>query len=227
MVKVVCISDTHTYQELINLPPGDILVHAGDFTFKGREEEVRAFGKWFRAQPHKHKLVISGNHDLSFESDKHKQAVSWLYNDNIDDSFTYLQDTSAIVEVGDRKIKVYGSPWQPEFCSWAFNLPRGKALKDKWDLIPSDTDILITHSPPYGYGDLCDHGKRVGCEELVKALLRVKPKLHCIGHIHEAYGVYQLGSTVIANASVCNANYKPINKPLVFELNESGLITQI
>jgi len=219
VVKVICISDTHTYQELISLPPGDILVHAGDFTFKGREEEVRAFGKWFRAQPHKHKLVISGNHDLSFESAKHKQAVSWLYNDNIDDSFTYLQDTSAVVEVGDRKIKVYGSPWQPEFCAWAFNVRRGQKLAAIWRMIPEDTDILITHGPPAGILDLCDHGERVGCDDL---LARVKQlpnlKLAVFGHFHEAYGVEAVGDTIFVNASSCNLNYRPNNKPIVVEI---------
>jgi 3',5'-cyclic AMP phosphodiesterase CpdA len=146
VVRVVAISDTHTYHDSLSLPHGDILIHAGDFTFKGREAEVRAFGRWFRAQPHKHKIVISGNHDLSFESEKHKEAIHWLYNDYIDDSFHYLQDTSVTVEVGDRKIKVYGSPWQPEFCAWAFNVRRGPKLAAIWKLIPEHRHPYHTRS---------------------------------------------------------------------------------
>ena len=216
MVRVVAISDTHTYHESINLPPGDILIHAGDFTSRGREAEVRAFGKWFRAQPHIHKILISGNHDLSFENNK--EAINWLFNDNIDDSFHYLQDSEVIVEVGDRKIKIYGSPYQPEFCAWAFNLPRGEALKNKWDQIPNDIDILITHGPPAGILDLCDSGLRVGCDDLLAKVKQLNLKMHIFGHIHEAYGVEYVGNTVFANASSCNIRYNPINPPIVVEI---------
>lgn len=218
MVRIVCISDTHTYHESVDLPHGDILVHAGDFTFRGREEEVRAFGKWFRAQPHKHKVVIAGNHDLSFESAKHKEAINWLYNDCVDDSFHYLQDRAVTVEVGDRKIKVYGSPWQPEFCAWAFNVPRGSMLKAIWSLIPNDTDILITHGPPAGILDLCDHGERVGCNDLLARVKELNLKMHVFGHIHEAYGSEEIAGTTFVNASSCNLGYHPKNKPIVIEI---------
>lgn len=220
MVRVVCISDTHTYHESVVLPPGDILVHAGDFTFRGKEEEVRAFGKWFRAQPHQHKCVISGNHDLSFESQKHEQALNWLYNDSQDNSFHYLQDTAITVEIGDRKIKVYGSPWQPEFCAWAFNVQRGPKLAAIWSNIPEDTDILITHGPPQGILDLCDHGGRVGCDDLLHRIRELPNlKLHVFGHIHESYGSEKLkDSLTFVNASSCNLRYNPINKPIVIEI---------
>jgi len=87
-------------------------------------------------------------------------------------------------------VKFYGSPWQPRFFDWAFNLDRGEEIKKKWDLIPMDTDVLITHGPPYGILDLTHEGEKVGCEELMKAVLRVQPKIHIFGHIHEAYGEY-------------------------------------
>lgn len=219
MIKVVSISDTHTYHDSLVIPPGDILIHAGDFTFRGREKEVRDFGKWFSSiKGFKHKILIAGNHDQSFEGDTNAQALEWLYNGAINDSFIYLQDTEIVLSINNRQIKVYGTPWQPFFCDWAFNLRTPEELKAKWDLIPDDTDILLTHGPAYGYGDLCDHGERVGCKELKKAILRVKPKLHCFGHIHEAYGIYQLGDTVIANASICTVEYRPTNKPIIVNI---------
>lgn len=75
---------------------------------------------------------------------------------------------------------------QPEYCNWAFNLPRGTSCLEKWDAIPEDTDILITHTPPVGHGDLCCTGVRAGCVDLLSTVqTRVKPKYHVFGHIHE------------------------------------------
>ena len=81
---------------------------------------------------------------------------------------------------------MYGTPWQPEYCGWAFNLPRGDACAAKWSQIPDGTDILITHTPPLGYGDHCCTGVRAGCEDLLNEVQgRVRPKYHVYGHIHE------------------------------------------
>jgi len=219
MVKIVCISDTHTLHEKIHLPYGDILIHAGDFTSRGKEAQVRAFGKWFRDQPHAHKIVIAGNHDLSFET-KNKEAINWLYNDAIDDSFHYLQDASVTVDVDGRNIKIYGSPWQPEFCAWAFNVERGPKLAAIWDLLPEDTDVLITHGPPAGILDLCVHGERVGCVDLLHRVKELKQlKLHVFGHIHESHGVESLeGDPIFVNASSCDFRYAPDNKPIIVEI---------
>lgn len=217
MVKVVCISDTHTYHRSVDLPPGDILVHAGDFSYRGREEEVRPFGEWMRSLPYKYKICIAGNHDLSFERNP-AQARAWLRGDVEDSSLIYLQDQTAYLDIDGRRILVYGSPWQPEFGNWAFNLKRGVELKKKWDKIPTGINILITHGPPAGILDLCDHGERVGCEELYEAVKRVNPKLHVFGHIHEAYGVEVIADTTFVNASNCTLRYNPSNKPIVIEI---------
>ena len=216
-IRVVCISDTHTFHKSLVIPAGDILIHAGDFTFKGREEEVRSFGEWFRAQPHKFKCLIAGNHDLSFEKNL-AQARAWLRGDVEDPSFIYLQDQTAYLDIDGRRIQVYGSPWQPEFGNWAFNLKRGVELKKKWDKIPVDLDILITHGPPASILDMCDHGERVGCEELYEAVKRVNPKLHVFGHIHEGYGIEVIGDTTFVNASNCTVRYNPSNEPIVIEI---------
>ena len=85
-----------------------------------------------------------------------------------------------------KPIHFSGSPWQPEFGGWAFNLKRGEECLRKWNLIPEDTDVLITHSPPLGFGDLCSTGTRAGCVDLLQSVqTRVKPKYHVYGHIHE------------------------------------------
>jgi Icc-related predicted phosphoesterase len=116
-------------------------------------------------------------------------------------------------------IKFYGTPWQPEFHRWAFNLPRGRPILDKWNLIPADTDILITHTPPVGFGDLTATGIRAGCVDLLNTIQqRVKPKYSIFGHIHEAYGVTSDGKTVFINASTCDINYMPNNPPIVFDI---------
>lgn len=108
---------------------------------------------------------------------------------------------------------------QPEFCKWAFNVPRGEACLAKWDLIPEDTDILVTHTPPIGHGDLCCSGVRAGCVELLSIVQRrVKPKYHIFGHIHEGYGISSDGKIIYINASTCDLNYLPSNSPIVFDI---------
>jgi predicted phosphodiesterase len=219
MVRVVCISDTHGYHKSIDLPHGDILIHAGDFSSRGREYEVRSFGTWFAQQLHQHKIIIAGNHDMSFEGTEHRRAIEWLYDDCIDTRFIYLQDSEVTLTVDDRQIKVYGSPWQPEFCNWAFNAPRGKLLKAIWSKIPTDTDILVTHGPPAEILDLCDHGERVGCQDLLNRVKELDNlKLHIFGHIHEAYGLQVVGNTTFVNASSCDVRYRPIQPPIVVDI---------
>lgn len=128
---------------------------------------------------------------------------------------TYLEDE--LIEIYG--LKFYGTPWQPEFCRWAFNLTRGQEILDKWNLIPDDTDILITHTPPVGFNDLTASGVRAGCVELLSTIQkRVKPKYAIFGHIHESYGVSSDGKTIFINASTCDINYMPNNPPVVFDI---------
>lgn len=131
-------------------------------------------------------------------------------------SCTYLEDELCEV-LG---LKIYGTPWQPEFGSWAFNLPRGQACLDKWNKIPAGIDILISHGPPIGHGDLCHGGIRAGCVELLSTIQnRVKPKYHVFGHVHVGYGITSDGQVTYINASTCDRNYHPINPAIVFDLN--------
>src|SRR5436309_2740816 len=131
-MKIVCISDTHNCHDQIKVPDGDILIHAGDATISGTVEQVSAFNAWFSALPHRRKIYIAGNHDWLFEH-SNRLARQLLAPEII-----YLQDSSAVID----GLKIYGSPWQPRFFDWAFNLDRGAEIAEKWRTIPSDIDIL-------------------------------------------------------------------------------------
>ncbi len=206
-VRLVLISDTHGQHQQVAVPPGDVLIHAGDITGQGELDLVRDFNAWLGGLPHPHKLVIAGNHDFCFERQP-VESAALLTN------ATYLRD-SGVTRLG---LNFYGSPWQPWFYDWAFNLQRGAALRAKWDMIPAGTDVLITHGPPAGHGDLTVAGDAAGCVDLREALGRVQPRVHVFGHIHEGYGQTQQGPTRCLNASICDVAYHAVNAPTVVDL---------
>jgi len=198
--RLVLLSDTHGYHDRLRVPEGDVLVHAGDFCTSGKEQQARSFARWLARQPHPHKVVIAGNHDRCLELDLR-------LGEQIFEGATYLLDREATIA----GLRFYGSPWQPEFLSWAFNLPRGEPLRRVWAGIPSGIDVLITHGPPFGVLDRTFTDDLVGCEELLMAVQRARPRLHVFGHIHEGAGVQALGRTLFVNASVCTVGYEPDN----------------
>jgi len=114
-----------------------------------------------------------------------------------------------------------GSPITPWFNNWAFNRERGAEIKLHWDLIPIETDILITHGPPFGIVDETVYSKRTGCEELLLNVYQVKPRLHVFGHIHKDYGQYTNGDTTFVNASVLDDHYQLVYHPVVINLDEN------
>lgn len=205
--RLVFISDTHGFHDIV-VPPGDVLVHAGDGCIRGSYEEARAWGRFLAAQPHRHKIVIAGNHDRCFESDLDGALAQ------LPDGLTYLHDSSCEVE----GLRFWGAPWQPWFLSWAFNLQRGPELAAKWKLIPADTDVLVTHGPPHLILDKTSDDRDVGCEELRAAIQRVRPRIHAFGHIHEGYGVAFVDDTLFVNASTCTLAYRPTNPAIVVDL---------
>lgn len=225
-VRFVCISDTHSAIERMRypIPDGDVLLHAGDFTKRGLAEEVDAFSRFLATLPHRHKFVIAGNHELSFDpvttgysrsraQVELEEAVARVKQRLL--NCTYLEDAEATV----CGVKVYGSPWQPRFHNWAFNLQRGQALLEKWNHIPTDTDVLMTHTPPVGHGDFCIMKRHVGCVELLSVVQnRVRPRYHVFGHIHEGHGTTTDGETVFVNAAICDVRYRPVNKPIIFDV---------
>ena len=206
-MKIVLIADTHNRHRELTLPDGDVLVHAGDMTTGGTLEEVEEFNSYLGELPHRHKIVIAGNHDFCFELEP-EPAVALLSN------ATYLQDEATTVE----GIVFFGSPWQPRFFNFAFNLTRGPEIREKWDLIPEDVDILVTHGPPRGFGDQTVYAEEVGCRDLLAAVERVKPHVHVFGHIHEGAGIYSNGRTKFINASCCDRAFEPVNPPIVLEV---------
>ena len=216
-MKIVAISDTHSYHRKMVIPKGDVLVHAGDFTAFGRYDEFEDFVAWLDKLPHKHKIFIAGNHDECMEKINVNHDIFTKMAEN--NGIHYLFDSSVVID----GIKFYGSPWQPDFCNWSFQAARGKDMAAKWENIPSDTDVLITHGPPYGHGDYVPINKRVtGCAELLKKVIEIKPRLHIFGHIHEGYGVSKSDETPYTkfyNAAMLDGNYKPTNKAHRIELN--------
>ncbi len=221
-MRLVFISDTHDQHSLMRhpVPDGDILIHAGDATMMGRMNEIAAFGVWFRSLPHKHKVFVAGNHDWMFAKNR-MMALSLLNQGLIGNErkpeIVYLEDGGAVIG----GLNIYGSPWQPTFFDWAFNLDRGAAIKHKWDLIPDGLDVLVTHGPPMGIHDQVSPllgSEHLGCEELMAAVERTKPKIHAYGHIHGGYGRTQYVNTLFINAAVCNEAYKPVNPPVVVDI---------
>lgn len=217
-MKITFISDTHNKHKFVtnDLPGGDLLIHAGDLSSMGYEHEIREFCKWYDSlDNYTIKIFIAGNHDWGFQNNVEKVKEILNFYENI----TYLQDNSTLL--GEDMVSVYGSPWQPEFYNWAFNLERkGNELKEKWDNIPSNTDILITHGPAYGYVDrVIGRVENLGCELLTERIKELKPKIHVCGHIHTGYGYVFDDGTHYINASVLNESYVYYNKPLTIEWN--------
>jgi len=196
------------------LSGGDCIIHSGDVSGRGSRVEVEAFLAWYNELPYTHKILIAGNHDFFFEEapEYEIEAVLAKYP-----NITYLNDSGVEIE----GLKIWGSPVQPWFYSWAFNR-KGTDICPHWDMIPLDTDILITHGPAKGYLDLTLHGDVTGCPYLLEKISELTNlKLFVHGHIHEAYGRVDFpDGGVFLNASVLNAKYVMSNLPHEIEITK-------
>lgn len=224
-MRILAISDIHGYLPNLGSVEADVLIVAGDLvpdgfnpTYAAHDEPPKYKAKWLRThfaewlntQNIKYKVVIAGNHDLVL-----------MQNPGI------MQDIPCVYLQGDTVeidgIKFHGSPWTPTFGNWAF-MKSDSALTEEWDKIPEDTDVLITHGPPYGYCDTTDPfwgGEHVGSQTLTNKLLYgnyKNLKLHVFGHIHPAYGKISLGDRTFANVTLVNNKYEPVNQPMFFEV---------
>ena len=199
-----------------------MLIHAGDWTHRGEEDLTIKFLQWMNEQDYPHKVLIAGNHDYYPERfpvefrkllAKHAPTV------------TYLEDETTTI----KGYRIHGSPINPWFHDWAFNRARGDEIQWHWDMIPDDTEILITHGPVLGFGDKLsargsEPGKHIGCANLLSTIdNRLKKlKLHVSGHIHEGAGMYQHGDITLVNASVLDDRYRMRHQPWVLDLPDKS-----
>lgn len=217
-MKIVVISDTHCCHHKVEpIPPGDLLIHAGDWTNSGYLHEVQSFVNWFSGlDQYKHKILIAGNHDITLDKEYYDENWKNFHKKKVDTekirkmvenkSFHYLENSLVEIE----GIKFYGSP-QNLFCNWAFGIKNDYEANNIWKMIPDDTNVLITHTPPYG---ILDHipffttKKHLGCDILLIHLDRVKPKYHIFGHIHECGGSRQFNNgTIHINGATVDGKY--------------------
>jgi Icc-related predicted phosphoesterase len=203
VLRLVLISDTHESHRDVDVPSGDVLIHAGDFTlFSQSYASIRDFNLWLGELPHRHKFVVPGNHEFFLEADRAKRSL--LSN------ATVLIDEAIEIE----SLRFWGSPITPLY-SGAFGLSSATDRGRAYARIPADADVLITHGPPYGVLDINPrNGLHGGCPELFEALKRIEPSLHVFGHVHGAYGTLTAGSTTFVNASLAGPDggiaYDPI-----------------
>ena len=208
-MDITFISDTHGLHDRLKLTAGTVLIHAGDITEYGTEDEVADFLYWFSRQPFTYKIFIAGNHDLFLEGcmpAKRKKLIP--------PGIIYLKNSEIEVE----GLKIWGSPVTPYFLGMALNARQGTEIKKVWNKITADTDILITHGPPKG---ILDNG--VGCEELLQKVNKVKPAIHCFGHGHGQNGIETINGTTFINASIVNSldpfkneEYRMVGKPIIY-----------
>ncbi len=210
-MKICCISDLHGH--FPEIPDCDLLLIGGDIVPLDCHDPENAskwmskvLKPWINNLSERMKIVVcSGNHDFIWESNPELiPQMNW----------TYLQDSGTEFE----GLKVYGSPHQPYFGGWAFNLYEPE-LKEKWALIPDDTDILLLHGPPYMYGDFSSYGnEHTGSPSLLTRIEEIKPKLSVAGHIHSGRGIYNIGPTIFVNAALVDENYKLVNESILVEI---------
>lgn len=229
-ITVTCVSDMHGDHP--ELPGGDLLILAGDHTANDNVQGWARYYAWLKAQKYDKKVMIAGNHDnflmnccASFEA-----RQLGLDEEDLTEDFEYLCDSG----IEYRGLKIWGAPWTRNFrgqsrCAMAFGLETEAEMREKWDLIPSDTNILITHSPPNDILDKTSR-KRVGCLALKDKLLDLPQlQLHVFGHIHEGYGITHRAweeidgkicglGPLFVNAAHMDGSYEAVNEPWTFEL---------
>ncbi|SDR77740.1 metallophosphatase domain-containing protein [Christiangramia echinicola] len=205
-MRLICLADTHNLHHEIPIPDGDVLIHAGDCTDGGTRNETENFLEWFSSQPHKHKVLVPGNHDFYFEKADNLSKIP--------DGIHLLIDSGLEIE----NLKIWGSPVTPGIHNWAFNRERGNQIRKHWEQIPVDTDILITHTPPFEILDEIGSGIKLGCEELKRILPIVQPKYHLFGHIHNASGSIIRSGISYFNLSMLDERMRIMYSPRSIEL---------
>lgn len=214
MITMVATSDMHTEQDTFPVPGGDVLIVAGDWSKRGGDEESVLFLYWLKKQPHKLKLVVPGNHDHDVQ-------------DNPEEMRKAIERVGGILLVDEEVIwqgvKFYGTPWTLPYGVYSY-MADEQSLVGKFGRVPDDTDVLIAHSPAYGFCDeqinyRTGHFTCSGSHSMLRTLERVKPKVFIHGHIHECGGKSdQLGKTRIYNVAMYGYSRGPQNPPTVITL---------
>ena len=208
-MRVAIISDTHGLHEQLGVLEGDVLIHCGDFCdgFKKDARAVSAVDAWFARQQFEVILCVGGNHDFVAE-DRVRTGKP------VFDNAVWLEDTEYV----HQGVKFYGAPWIPQLQGWAF-YQTSDGLREKWSMIPDDTDVLITHTPPFGILDQPrSRNTNCGCPELLERVEAIKPRFHVFGHNHASAGVHETESTTFVNASVVDSNFKIARPEVVLEV---------
>ena len=212
-LTLVCISDTHGDHAALALPPGDVLVHAGDVTAHGTELDLLRFLDWFGSRDFAHRLFVAGNHD-GFAETHPARAASLAREAGV----TWLNDGGCTID----GVAFWGSPITPRFLDWAFMRDPGPDIERHWAMIPSATDVLVTHGPPAGVLDEVERAggerERTGCPSLLARVDEIRPAVHLFGHIHEGYGRLVRGATTHLNVSTMDRHYRIANAPVLVEL---------
>ena len=239
MVRVVVVSDTHGQHEQVEVPPGDLLVHCGDWTRSSSSPsigEYRRFAAWLAAQPHAAKVVVAGNKEVYMDTATCTRYKERPLSEVLEvqallleaQGITYLQDSGFQYAKEGLELLVWGSPWTVR------NGRPGKAfqveaeeLGGRWEEVPEGVDILVTHSPAQGRLDRTEQGVAAGCRRLREVVDRVGPLLHLCGHIHEGRGVLRHGATTTANAAVMDQRNRVTGEAMVFDIGSDKTVTQI
>lgn len=241
-MKIVVISDTHTKHKQLRhhggIPECNILIHCGDFTWTGKYEEVRNFMRWFLKQPAKHKIVLAGNHEETFDKThaRYDPSIKAIITDCLEENIYYLENEEIVID----GIKFYGTPWTPWFHDWAFNgitdqdLPfsrGGTSLSEVYSRIPEDVQVLICHGPPYDILDVVERGnERTGSVEMRKLTSEklIQLRLYLCGHIHEGRGMEVAdGGVTFVNAASLGRDYETISKPIIIQLDDDAWVESV
>jgi predicted phosphohydrolase len=210
-LTIVCISDTHELHRELDVPNGDILIHAGDFTmFSKSAVAILDFNEWLGDLPHRWKILIPGNHEFFLEADLSRRSL-------ISNATVLINDD---IEVAG--LKIWGSPLTPLYGG-AFGLSSPADRARLYAEIPDDVDILVTHGPPYGILDRSPGTlHHVGSPQLLEAVTRLKPRLHVFGHVHGAHGLVSIDDTLFVNAALLGPGGDLSASPIVLRMPRVG-----
>lgn len=220
LIKIVAISDTHAKWKNLIIPPCDLLISAGDYSFIGERHLIKNFHEWLNKQDANHIISVQGNHETWVEKNFNEAKEIAL---KACPAVHFIEE--GLVEI--EGFKIWCSAWTPWFHAWAYNAHRGDEIKRHWDAIPDNTDVLVTHGPAYNILDIVDsthyHGKvneHVGCFDLAETIKRVKPDVHICGHIHSGHGQEHIDGTSYYNVSICDEIYLPSYPITIIDLED-------